>query len=95
LGDQIKKNEIGGARSTFWERRGTVHTVFWWANQRERDHLKDTGVDEWIILNWTFRKCDGAMDWIDLAHNSDGWRAVVNVVLNLWVPIMRGIYCLS
>ena len=26
------------------------------------------------------------MDWIDLAHNRDGWRAPVNVLMNLWVP---------
>jgi hypothetical protein len=25
--------------------RGDVHTVFWWWNLRERDHLKDPGVD--------------------------------------------------
>jgi len=28
----------------------------------------------------------GAMDWTDLDHNRDRWPAVVNVVLNLWVP---------
>jgi hypothetical protein len=25
-------------------------------------------------------------DWIDLAHDRDRWRALVNVVMNLWVP---------
>jgi len=28
----------------------------------------------------------GGMDWIDLAQERDRWRAVVNVVMNLWVP---------
>ena len=28
----------------------------------------------------------GAMDWIELAHNRDRWRALVNVVMNLRVP---------
>jgi hypothetical protein len=26
------------------------------------------------------------MDWIDLAQDSDKWRALVNTVMNLWVP---------
>jgi hypothetical protein len=29
--------------------------------------------------------CEG-MDWIDLAHDMDRWRTVVNVVMNLRVP---------
>ena len=28
----------------------------------------------------------GDMDWINLAQNRDRWRALVNVVMNLWVP---------
>jgi hypothetical protein len=26
------------------------------------------------------------VDWIDLAQNRDQWRALVNMVMNLWVP---------
>jgi hypothetical protein len=26
------------------------------------------------------------MDWIDLAHDRDQWRALVKAVMNLWVP---------
>jgi hypothetical protein len=26
------------------------------------------------------------MDWIDLAEDSDQWRALVNTVMVLWVP---------
>jgi hypothetical protein len=26
------------------------------------------------------------MDWIDLAEDRDHWRALVNMVMNLWVP---------
>jgi hypothetical protein len=28
----------------------------------------------------------GVMDWIDLAQDRDQWRALVNTVMNLWVP---------
>ena len=28
----------------------------------------------------------GSMEWIKLAEDKDSWRALVNVVMNLWVP---------
>jgi hypothetical protein len=28
----------------------------------------------------------GGMGWIDLTHDRDEWRALVNMVMNLWVP---------
>ena len=53
---------------------------------RERGHLADTGLDGRIILRRIFRKWDGDADWIDLAVDWDGWRALVNAIMNLRVP---------
>jgi hypothetical protein len=38
--------------------RGEPYTGFWWGNLRERDHLRDPGVNGRIILRWIFRKWD-------------------------------------
>jgi hypothetical protein len=81
-GDQIKKNERGGACSTQHaaRRKGReeMDTWFWLGNLRERDHLEDPGVDVKTILKWMLRKWDG--DCIDLAQDRDGWRALVGEV---------------
>ena len=29
---------------------------------------------------------EGGKDWIDLAQVMDRWQALVNMVMNLWVP---------
>jgi hypothetical protein len=28
----------------------------------------------------------GDMDWIELAQERDRWRALVNAIMNIWVP---------
>jgi hypothetical protein len=44
--------------------------------------LEDLGTDKRIILKCIFKK----WDWIDLAQGRDRWRALENVVMNLWFP---------
>jgi hypothetical protein len=47
--------------------------------------MENPGVDGRKILRRIFRKWDvGA--WIDLAQARDRWRALVRMVMNLWVP---------
>ena len=53
--DQIEKNAMGGARSTYG---GEVYTGSRWGNLRERDHWEGQAVDGRIILRWIFRKED-------------------------------------
>jgi len=64
-----------------------VYIGFWWGNLKETDYLGDPGEDGRITLRWTFRKWDvGFMDWIQLAQDRDGWRALVSAVMNLQFP---------
>ena len=37
----------------------------------------------------------GDMDWINLAHNKDRWQALVNAVINLWIPKKMGNFLTS
>jgi len=61
--------------------------TYCWGNRRERDHLRDLGVDGWITLGWISRRWDvGFSDWIGLAHDRDRWRMLVSAVMNLRVP---------
>ena len=59
---------------------------FCWGYLCEPDHSEDPDVDGRIILRRILRKWDVGMDWIDLAEDRDRWRALVNAVVNVWVP---------
>jgi hypothetical protein len=38
------------------------------------------------MLGWISEMEWSDVDWIGLAQDKDRWRAVVNSVMNLWVP---------
>jgi hypothetical protein len=65
-----------------------LHIGFWRGSVKNKDegHLEETGVDRKIILKRFFRKCDGGMDRIDLAQNTDGLRAPLDAVMNIRLP---------
>ena len=63
-----------------------MHTGFKWGNLRAGDHLEDLGVDGRIILERILEKWYEGVDWIDLAQDTDRWRAFMNAVMNLRVP---------
>jgi hypothetical protein len=58
LGDEIKKNVMGGAcRTCGW--REELHRGLWRGNLGERHYLEDPGINGMIILIWIFIKWDG------------------------------------
>jgi hypothetical protein len=79
-------------------RMGRREACIWfrWGNLRERDHWEDPVVDGRIILRWIFRKLGcGGMDWIKLAQDRDRCWELVNAVMNLRIPNIRGISLLA
>jgi hypothetical protein len=66
------------------ERRG-AYRVFVGQAEGKRP-LEHIGVVWRIILKWIFNKWNGNMEWIYLSQDRDRWRAVVNEILNPWVP---------
>jgi hypothetical protein len=70
-----------------WHVWGTreMHRGFWWGDVMGRDHMEDLAVDESVMLKWMIRTRDGVA-WTGLLWLRDGWRAVVNAVMNLRVP---------
>jgi hypothetical protein len=66
------------------------YTRFWWESQEESDHkenlhvIDDSSKKDLGEIGW-----DG-MDWIYLAQDRDNWRALVNIVITLWIPYNVG-----
>jgi hypothetical protein len=90
-------NGIRTATVGYWP--GTLHvwgreelrTGCWCANPRERDHYDDLCVDRRIKLKQIFKIYNGGVDWMELTLDRDGWRVLVNAVMNVLVHKIREI----
>ena len=89
MGGKIEKNEMGGACGAY-RARGGVHRVLV-ENLRERS--KGRPRRRWEDnIKMDLREVGGACgDWMELAQDRDRWRALVSIMMNLWVPKMRGV----
>jgi hypothetical protein len=64
-----------------WERREKC-TRFWCESPKEGDHSEDQGIDWRKGSEWILRRLAGeGVEWIQLAHDRDLWRVVVNAVM--------------
>jgi hypothetical protein len=68
-----------------WERRGAHRALVGKPEGRRtlgrpRRRWEDNIKIDFREVGW------GGMDWINLAEDRDRWRALVNAVMNLWVP---------
>jgi hypothetical protein len=70
MGHQIEKNEIGGACSTYGERRGAYRILVW--RPEGRRPLRRPRIRWRIILKWIFKKWDGV--WTGLSWLRIGTR---------------------
>jgi hypothetical protein len=90
----MEKNEMGGACSMLWWGGIGVYKVLV-GKPEGRNHLEDPGIDGRIILSWIFGSGMVGVNWIDIVQVRDSWRALVNMVMKLWVPYLQGISCLA
>jgi hypothetical protein len=68
-----------------WERRGT-HIGYWWGKP-EGKRLLGRPRHWWVDIRMDLAEVGwGDVDWIGLTEDRNSWRALVNSVMNLWVP---------
>jgi hypothetical protein len=85
------ESEVGEACNTNGERSGVYRIL--WGNLRERYNLEDPRWKDSIKIYLRDVGCgmEGGVESTDLVHDTDRWRSIVNAVMNLWIPQMRGI----
>jgi len=80
---------MGGACSIYGG--GKRYTEFCWENLRKRDHIGKPRRrwEDNMKMDLQEVGCRG-MYWIKLAQDRDRWRALVNAVVKLGVPLNAG-----
>jgi hypothetical protein len=84
VGDKMKRNEMGGACSSD-EGRGVYRVLVGKPEGKRPLGRSRRRWDDNIKMGLQEVGC-GSMDWIELGHDRDKWRALVNAVMNLRVP---------
>ena len=79
--DKIEKIEMGGACSAY---EGEERRIQGFGEETEGRRPRRRWEDN-IKIDIQEVGC-GVMDWIELAQDTDGWRALVTALMNLRVP---------
>jgi hypothetical protein len=85
MGDQIEKNEMGGACSTYWGEERCIQSFGGKPEGKKPFEIPRRTWEDDIKMDLQEVGC-GVMDWNELAQDRDRWRALVNVGMNLRVP---------
>ena len=76
---------MGEACSTYGGRRGVYSVLVGKPEGKRPLRSPRRGWEDNIRMDLREVGCEG-IEWIDLALDRDRWRAIVNEVMNLWVP---------
>jgi hypothetical protein len=79
------KNEMGRTCIMYGKRSGAYRVLV--GKPEGRNYLKDIGMDGRMVLKSIWEKWNGGGHRLDLCGSeTERWQAVMNAVINLWVP---------